>query len=362
MGHSMGFRLWTKLGLFAVSFLALCALHTDSEGRMRQLLGKAGATAGEERDEREQQTSGTSSVDPKLQDFNTRCQSPGVVKCFGFDAAKELQAHLSPAWDGSYRGTLDTTVKASGDGSLRFEIPPKSPANTSGSFWLDFSDDLKAQFGEGEEFFVQWRQRFSPELLGTHYNGGDGWKQIIVGEGDRPGVRADSCTQLEMVVQNQYQRGFPQMYHSCGGKDQNYEPLQFWDTRLGNIALQNGVGCSYAHPSVPPCVGYKPNQWMTFQMHIKIGHWYKNDKHYNHDSTVQLWVAEEGKPSKLVIDFRPENGHGYDIANENTSAKYGKLWLLPYDTSKDWSQMHPTAYTWYDEVIVSRARIPDPKS
>jgi len=202
----MGFRLWTKLGLFAVSFLALCALHTDSEGRMRQLLGKAGATAGEERDEREQQTSGTSSVDPKLQDFNTRCQSPGVVKCFGFDAAKELQAHLSPAWDGSYRGTLDTTVKASGDGSLRFEIPPKSPANTSGSFWLDFSDDLKAQFGEGEEFFVQWRQRFSPELLGTHYNGGDGWKQIIVGEGDRPGVRADSCTQLEMVVQNQYQR------------------------------------------------------------------------------------------------------------------------------------------------------------
>jgi hypothetical protein len=357
----MALRLGTRLGLFAGGVLALTALGTGSERLRNQLLAIAGARFSAEKVLPVPQVSSTGSVDPKLQDFNARCQSPGVVRCFGFESTKEVQPHLAPAWDATYRGTVDTTVKASGEGALRFEIPPKSPANTSGSFWLDFSDDLTAQFGEGDEFFVQWRQRFSPELLGTHYNGGDGWKQIIVGEGDRPGVRADSCTQLEMVVQNQYQRGFPQMYHSCGGKDQNYEPLQYWDTRLGNISLQNGVGCSYAHPSVPPCVGYKPNQWMTFQMHIKIGHWYKNDKHYNHDSTVQLWVAEEGRPSKLVIDFRPENGHGYDIANENGSAKYGKLWLLPYDTNKDSSQVHPAAYTWYDELVVSRARIPDPK-
>jgi hypothetical protein len=243
---------------------------------------------------------------------------------------------------------------------LRFEIPSNSPGNTSGSFSLDFSDDLNTQFGEGEEFFVQWRQRFSPDLLLTRYAGGDGWKQIIIGEGDRPEKRADSCTQLEVVVQNQYQRGFPQMYHSCGGKDSNYDPLQYWDARLGNIALQNGVGCSYAHPSVPPCFGYKPNQWMTFQIHIKVASWYKNNGKHKNDSTVQLWVAEQGHASKLVIDFRPEVGHGYDLANENPQAKYGKLWLLPYHTNKDKSQTHPVAYTWYDDVIVSRTRIPDP--
>jgi len=33
---------------------------------------------------------------------------------------------------------------------------------------------------------------------------------------------------------------------------------------------------------------------------------------------------------------------------------------LPYNTGKDASQAHPTAYTWYDELIVSKQRIPDP--
>jgi hypothetical protein len=29
-------------------------------------------------------------------------------------------------------------------------------------------------------------------------------------------------------------------------------------------------------------------------------------------------------------------------------------------TNKDSSQVHPTAYLWYDELIISRTRIPDP--
>ena len=62
------------------------------------------------------------------------------------------------------RGKIVGEVKASGAGSLCFEIPSNSPADTSGSFWLNFKDDLSAQFGEGEEFYVQWRQRFSPQF------------------------------------------------------------------------------------------------------------------------------------------------------------------------------------------------------
>ena len=57
----------------------------------------------------------------------------------------------------------------------------------------------------------------------------------------------------------------------------------------------------------------------------------------------------------------PGTGSGYDLANSNPDAKYGKLWLLPYNTNKDPSASHPTAYTWYDELIVSTKRIPDPK-
>jgi hypothetical protein len=289
-------------------------------------------------------------------DFRRRCQAPGVVRWFDFDAQEAADPHIyPPSGQKAKRGKIVRDVKASGGGSLCFEIPSNTPADTSGSFWLNFKDDLSAQFGEGEEFYVQWRQRFSPEFLKTKYKGGGGWKQVIIGEGDRPGKTVYSCTQLEIVVNNGYHRGIVQMYHSCGGKDGQYEGLEVFDPKVNDILLQNACGCRYQQPTIPPCVGYQADQWMTFQVHVKIGTWYKNDKRYRRDSTIELWVAEEGQPSKPVISRTD-----YDLANNNPAAKYGKIWLLPYNTGKDASQAHPTTYTWYDELIISKQRIPDP--
>lgn len=296
-------------------------------------------------------------------DFEGRCRGPGVVRCFSFDSPAEVAPYISR---GTFVPVVDTAVKASGAGSLRMMIPSNSGANSAGAFSMNFTpgslnfsgtNPYPIQFGEGQEFYVQWRQRFSPEFLGTSYTGGGGWKQAIIGEGDRPGVRAQSCTQLEIVTQNTNQRGFPQLYHSCGLKDDRYEPLE---EPYGSydFKLQNAVPspyCLYSKRTVPPCVGYKASQWMTFQVHVKVGTWYKNDGNYHQDSTIQLWVAEEGQPSKLVI-----SRGNYDIANQNSAAKYGKIWLLPYHTGKDASQAHPTAYVWYDDLIVSTRRIPDP--
>lgn len=265
--------------------------------------------------------------------FEQRCADPAVVKCVGFDDPGEVEPFVDPPYGKTEkRGRLVTDIKASGAGSLRFEIPSNTPSDTSGSYRRDFSDDLSVQFGEGEEFFVQWRQRFSPELLRTRYRGGGGWKQAIIGEGDRPGVTVHSCTQLEIVTQNTDQRGFAQLYHSCGGKDDKYEALD----------------------SVR-AISYRPNQWMTFQVQVKIGHWYRNDRRYHRDSTVRLWVAEEGGTSKLAVDQAK-----YDLANTNRAARYGKIWLLPYHSRKDPSESHPAAYTWYDELVISRSRIADP--
>ena len=70
---------------------------------------------------------------------------------------------------------------------------------------------------------------------------------------------------------------------------------------------------------------------------------------------VELWVAGEREKSRRAVVAK-----GYDLANTKPGAKYGKLWLLPYHTGKDSSQDHPIGYTWYDEVIISRAPIPDP--
>lgn len=289
---------------------------------------------------------------PKLferMDLAARCRVAEAFRCVSFDSASAVDPHVHPPWGQTVkRAVVVQDVKASGTGSLRFEIPSNSGSDSSGSFWLNFSDDLSIQFGEGEEFYVQWRQRFSKELLGADYQGGGGWKQVIVGEGDRPGFLADSCTQLELVVSNPYYQGAPGMYHSCGGKDGDFEGL-------------------YASASV----GYAPDEWMTFQLHVKIGTWYKNDRNYHEDSTVQLWVGREGRPSTLVVNLSPDpatlfglvvpgSGNGYDLANRDPAAKYGKVWLLPYNTHKDPSERHPVGYTWYDDLIIARKKIPNP--
>jgi hypothetical protein len=297
-------------------------------------------------------------------DFAARCATPGVIRCYGFDNPADADQYIRKSWSVPVKyGTIDPDVRASGAGSLRFLIPSKSGSGDSGSFSINFSKDLSAQFGEGDEFYIQWRQRFSRELLTTHFEGGDGWKQVIIADGDKPGQKpADACTQLQIVLQNVSQRGVPQLYHSCGEKDGQYEPLNVY--RNGKYEIQNATKppCKWQEVKSPPCVGYKPDQWMTFQIHVKIGTWYKNDKKYHRDSTVQLWVAEEGESSRLAIDFSPTSGDagGYDLANENPANKYGKIWLTPYHTHKDGTQVHPTMYTWYDELIISRKRIPDP--
>jgi hypothetical protein len=301
-------------------------------------------------------------------DFATRCSQAGVVRCFGFDAPTEIAAYI---YSGASTPTVDTAVRASGGGSLKMTIPSNSGANTSGGFSMNFTPGspntsntaaYPVQFGAGEEFYVQWRQRFSSEFVSTIYQGGGGWKQAIIGEGDRTGVPAYSCTQLETVVQNTNTRGIPQMYHSCGVKDGQYQPL---DVSQGSTIFPqyaSGLDCRYPGPyNEPGCVRYKANQWMTFQVRIKVGTWYQNNGVYRRDSTIQLWVAEEGKPSRLVMDRDPAKGTGYDIVNLSPNvSKFGKVWLLPYNTGKDSSVAHPTAYTWYDELIVSRNRIPDP--
>src|SRR5262249_10841247 len=124
-----------------------------------------------------------------------------------------------------------------------------------------------------------------------------------------------------------------------------------------------GFGCLYSQglttpPSYfPPtgnCFGYFPNEWMTFQVGITTGP--RVDNEFT-KSRIRLWIAREGKPSELVIDFGPYN---LSAGPASEDQKYGKVWLRPYHTGKDPAQDHPTAYTWYDELIISTQRIPDP--
>jgi len=308
-------------------------------------------------------------------DFAARCQTPGVIRCIGFDQASDIAGTEWGANSGILPGAatpaLDFSIKASGQASLKFTIPSNSPANSSGSFWANFSADLATQFGGNAEFWVQWRQRFSPEFLNTVYQGAGGWKQAIIGTGDKPGCTPStsaqgncysSCTALETVTQNTYQRGFAQMYNSCTGST-SHGPYDPFEEKFGatDFKLQNARPspfCLYSQSNrFPPsgnCFGYFPNEWMTFQVRIKTGA-RVNDEFVN--SFVELWIAREGQPSQQAFNWGPYN---LTAGPSGENQQFGKVWLLPYDTGKDPAQTHPTAFTWYDELIISRTRIPDP--
>jgi len=272
---------------------------------------------------------------------------------------------------GASTPTIDSNIKASGAGSLKFTIPSFSDANSAGSYFTNFSNDLSISFGENREFYVQWRQRFSPEFINTFYQGGGGWKQAIIGSADKPGCTPNntancysSCTDIETVTQNTGQRKFPQMYNSCSGSASHgpFEPLNepfgSFDFKLQNarpspFCLYSASNAGTEFPPTGNCFGYVADEWMTFQVRIRTGA-RSNGEWVN--STVTLWVARENQPSELVIDI-PFNLTAGSAAEDQ---KFGKVWLLPYHTGKSSTQAHPEAYTWYDELIISRARIADP--
>ena len=313
-------------------------------------------------------------------DFATRCAQPGVIKCVGFDDVGDFNIGkgdsagpygqnsgiFAPSGTTDYtRATRDTSVKASGNSSLKFTIPANSGSDSSGSYFTNFSSDLATQFGESSEFFVQWRQRFSPEFVATKFAGGGGWKQIIVGTGDKSGGQFEtSCSALETVVQNILHRGFPQMYNSCTGSTSHgpynpfEEPFGAYDFKIENgraapYCLYSQGSTSYFAPT-GNCFAYVANEWMTFQVRIKTGP-RVNDEFVN--SYVTLWAAREGKASELVMNWGPYN---LSAGAPSENQRYGKVWLLPYNTGKSASATNPTAYTWYDELVISRQQISDP--
>jgi len=268
-------------------------------------------------------------------DFRTRCDAAGVLLCVGFDSSSELASgkNLFPAWDGQIRGTADTTIKASGTSSLRFEVPAYSSANTSGySLW-----DMGKSFGPGSTFYVQFRERFSPAMLETKFES-DGWKQIIIHRAET------SCGNVELTTQNQWSRGFPTMYTDCGARS-----LQ--DNLPGSdYMLQQGdYQCRYSSRPAG-CAMYKANQWMTFSYRVHVGDWNAPN------SSIQAWIGYEGEPLKKWIN---QNAFVLKYGDSPTDT-YSRIQLTPYQSKKKATQDHPVGYVWYDELIVSTQPIADP--
>ena len=197
---------------------------------------------------------------------------------------------------------------------------------------------------------MQFRQRFSPEFLSNVWpqigGGTTYWKQEIFSND------ASTCGQVELTTVNAYNRGFPQMYSQCGAD--GFEV----DLGNGDYLLEQGdtsttgYNCHYHSANNGPgsCFTYPSNAWVTFYWEVQIGTFGQPN------SAIRAWVAQDGGPYAEWINM-PNH-----VLNEDTpGADYDMVTLLPYMTGRDSTvSAGPTAYTWYDELIVSTAPIAAP--
>jgi hypothetical protein len=336
----MSRRLSMLLILCLIVFLGISWLPNLPGKLKSSRLGSVPPNAGINGSAQSAQESPAEQVSPELGDFQLRCRTSGVLVCQGFDTvdtfvpAKWPATGLYPSGDNAFRGTLDLTVKSSGSGSLRFEIPPHSPANVAG-FWRQ---SFGRNFGEGNTFYVQFRQRFSKEMLKNSW-GGTSWKQVIFHNA------GSTCGDVELTTAQYYHTGLPIMYTDCGARgiatNGSTPPYQL---------EQGDYNCWYGQYSAKSCFLYPANKWVTFYYRVAIGHWNQPD------SKIEAWVSADGQPYKQWI--RMQN---FILHNATPGHDYDTLTLLPYMTSKDTKVEEPTAYTWYDELIVSTSPIAAPR-
>lgn len=285
----------------------------------------------------------SSEVARALEDFRDRCAAPGVIVCQGwedpsaFRRVTEPDSGLYPRLsNGVYKGSQDTTFMASGHGSLRFEVSGKTSADAAGRWLQAFG----RSFGEGTAFYVQFQQRFSREMLEIDFHSiGGSWKQVIFHHDNA------TCSDLELTTHQRYHQRIPQMYTECGARGvftNNGEPPY--------LIQQGNYNCWFGRVNSKDCFMYPAEKWITFYYEVAIGHWGKPD------SSVRAWVSLDGEPYKQWINL-PK----FVLNNDTPGDDYNHLTLTPYMSGKDPSIAHPTAYTWYDELIVSSQPITYPR-
>ena len=292
------------------------------------------------------------------EDFAERCSTAGVVSCFGFDnETTDVVRGVNLYADGlgTYRAGVDTTTKASGAGSLRFELPPPPHAGANiGGSWVP-AGGWGQNFSENSTFYVQYQMRLSPYMVESGAFDGYTWKTTIFHSGSR------TCGAIELTTSNYYGSPMAQMNTSCGGRG-------MWTTLDGStytatppLLLQQSDDpmCEYGSNYATDCENYVANEWMTLYYRVHIGTWNQPN------SSIDAWLGRQGastlrqfvKVRNFPLDC---NGSDCTIAPDRDDG-YNNVTITPYMTGLP-GTVGPstTAYMWFDEFIVSTQPIPVP--
>jgi hypothetical protein len=246
--------------------------------------------------------------------------------------------------------------------------PSQSGAYAAGGFNPVFKrigdppNSTFARFGPGGEFWVRFAMLQNQAILTTVYerNGGgkgsnnSGIKKIVIHAYEPNG-------ELEEALVDGWHRRIPQMYSNSGNE---------------HYGVQDHIGCfennkinrDYNNPSnypEPPCWKFKANRWQVFQVHIIVASASDPDNCRSLGTCtgiVELYVDDQPTPIIRVLnaDHHTATGPPYSetaLWGRSTDG-YGQLSITFYATRKDPNQVHPEGIVWYDDVVVSRVRVP----
>jgi hypothetical protein len=335
--------------LLAGSFVAI--LTTAAIKRVRDEPAKSAADLGL-----------SVSIFEERRSFSERCAGHGVLVCEGFDKPGDFVPARWPS-SGLYPGGCptcdfqDTSIKASGKSSYRMEIPGKSGERPAGNWVQHFG---KA-FGPGSTFYVQFAFRADSNWLMN-------WNTIV---GSYPKLSifhnstAGTCAIEDIVTSNLRAGGAPTMYGECG--------VTSFSTHLDGLTPDPKTNTPYliqqGFTDPPPTTGYachnydpKPgppftgncfyfhaNNWYTLYWIIHVGNWGQPN------SSVEGYVGSTGGQLKKFI-----NAINWTLnSNSPPDSGFDTVTLTQFMTNA-MPTAHPTAYVWYDDLVVSTEPIPPP--
>jgi len=292
------------------------------------------------------------------QDFAARCAAAGVVKCVGFDNTTTdivRGQNLSADGQGQYRARLDQSMKASGAGSLVFELPPPphAGANIAGNWYTTGPTGMGAMFSENSTFYVQFRMRLSPEMLNNSWD--SFWKTILFH------YNTQTCGSIELATVNQYLSGRPFMYTDCGARHMTTTLDGSRPTMDTPLLLQQGdFKCQYGQVNAQTCLFFVPNEWVTFYYKVHVGTWDQPN------SMIEAWISREGSSQYQqwirVPNFSLSCNTDPCSQQPGKSQGYNNLTITPYMTSLSPSsgKAGVVSRIWFDELIVSTQPIAAP--
>ncbi|MHB8728985.1 MAG: dockerin type I domain-containing protein [Sulfuricaulis sp.] len=289
-------------------------------------------------------------------DFAARCAAPGVVLCKGLDTASDIAANIQPAGDGTIQGSLDTTTKTSGAGSLRFTLRAGVTDTNIGGAW---EVGMNHNFVSGETMYVQFALRIDANYLSNAINHWNSSIKYINLHGP-----SSTCQGAEWTTIWEDQRLV--MYTNCGdGINTLPGSTTVYTGTSGDILLQqansflespsgDGYNCHYQNQfsgtgDGSGCFWVPADTWVTVYEIIHLGTFGGNT------STVDAFVSINGGPYKQFHRVT-----GVEFAN-TVDNFFSRARLETYMTELTTGHGGTVdAHCWYDELIVSTEPIAVP--